>query len=184
MQHCGDKRNVDNSYIFLLTFIDIILHTTPKLLKHSLIYSCMHHFSESSEGIQDIRSGFRSESLVIVGSWDCDQWWWREPSYWHLQGDVFSTLVPGCHFSLEMTDRILKGFAVLSQIFLKFVHKTRQIGKNWCSNSAVDEWSRLNNHIVRAQTLGNFKRRLDKFNEWMRMIGENKLRCSHRDCHD
>ena len=27
----------------------------------------------------------------------------------------------------------------------------------------VDEWNRLNNHIVSSQTLGSFERRLDKF---------------------
>ena len=39
----------------------------------------------------------------------------------------------------------------------------REIGKNWFSNRVVDEWDRLGNHIVSAQTLGSFKRRLDKF---------------------
>ena len=39
----------------------------------------------------------------------------------------------------------------------------REMGRNWFSNRVVDEWNRLNNHIVDAQTLGSFKRRLDKF---------------------
>ena len=37
----------------------------------------------------------------------------------------------------------------------------RKIERNWFSNRVVDEWNRLN--IVSAQTLGSFKRRLDKF---------------------
>ena len=39
----------------------------------------------------------------------------------------------------------------------------RETGRNWFSNKVVDEWNRLNNHIVSIQTLGSFKRRLDKF---------------------
>ena len=40
----------------------------------------------------------------------------------------------------------------------------REIGSNWFSDRAVDEWNRLNNNnTVSAQTLGSFKRRLDKF---------------------
>ena len=38
----------------------------------------------------------------------------------------------------------------------------RAIRRNWFSNRVVDEWNRLNNHIVSAQTLGSFKKRLDK----------------------
>ena len=39
----------------------------------------------------------------------------------------------------------------------------REIGDNWFSNRVVDDWNRLNNHIVSAQTLGSFTKRLDKF---------------------
>ena len=38
----------------------------------------------------------------------------------------------------------------------------REIGRNWFSNRVLNEWNRLNNHIVSAQTMGSFKR-LDKF---------------------
>ena len=31
------------------------------------------------------------------------------------------------------------------------------------SNRIVDEWSRLSNHIVNAQTMESFKRRVHKF---------------------
>ena len=37
------------------------------------------------------------------------------------------------------------------------------MGKNWFSNRVVNEWSRRNNHVVRAETLGSLKRRLGKF---------------------
>ena len=39
----------------------------------------------------------------------------------------------------------------------------RGTGRNRFSNRVVDEWNKFNNHIVKAQTLGSFKRRLDKF---------------------
>ena len=39
----------------------------------------------------------------------------------------------------------------------------------------VDEWSRLNNHIVIAQTLGVLKE--DWTSLWMRMIGGIRKRC-------
>ena len=41
----------------------------------------------------------------------------------------------------------------------------REIGRNWFSNTEVDEWNRLCNHIVGVKTMGSFKRRLDKFME-------------------
>ena len=44
----------------------------------------------------------------------------------------------------------------------KFLFR-REIGRNWFSNRVVNEWNRFNNHIVSAQTLGSFNRRLDKF---------------------
>ena len=31
------------------------------------------------------------------------------------------------------------------------------------TNRIVDEWNTLSNHVVGAQTMGKFKRRLDKF---------------------
>ena len=34
--------------------------------------------------------------------------------------------------------------------------------KNWFSNRVVDEWNRLNNDFVSAQTLASFKRKSDK----------------------
>ena len=34
---------------------------------------------------------------------------------------------------------------------------------NWFSNKVVDEWNELSNHIVSGETMGSFKRRLDKF---------------------
>ena len=39
----------------------------------------------------------------------------------------------------------------------------REIGRNWFSNKVVYEWNRLSNRIVSGQTLGSFKRRLNKF---------------------
>ena len=39
----------------------------------------------------------------------------------------------------------------------------REIGRKWFSNRVADEWNRFNDHIVIAQTLGRFKRRLVKF---------------------
>ena len=37
-----------------------------------------------------------------------------------------------------------------------------EIGRNWFSN-LVDEWNGLSNHAISAETMGSFKRRLDKF---------------------
>ena len=42
----------------------------------------------------------------------------------------------------------------------KFRRETRRY---WFSNRVVDEWKELSNHIVSAETMGSFKRRLDKF---------------------
>ena len=39
----------------------------------------------------------------------------------------------------------------------------QEIVRNWFSNRMVDEWDRFSNHIVSAETIGSFKRRLDKF---------------------
>ena len=38
----------------------------------------------------------------------------------------------------------------------------REIGRNWFSNRIV-EWNGLSNHIVSSETMGRFKRRLDKY---------------------
>ena len=39
----------------------------------------------------------------------------------------------------------------------------REIGREWFSNRAVDEWNRFSHRIVSGETMGSFKRRLDKF---------------------
>ena len=39
----------------------------------------------------------------------------------------------------------------------------REIGRNWFYNMVVNGWNRLSNHIVSGETMGSFKRRLDKF---------------------
>ena len=38
-----------------------------------------------------------------------------------------------------------------------------EIGRNWITNRVVDEWNRLSNHIVSAEKMKSFKRRLDNF---------------------
>ena len=38
-----------------------------------------------------------------------------------------------------------------------------EIGRNWFSNRVVDDWNRLTSHVVSAESLDSFKRRLDKF---------------------
>ncbi len=46
------------------------------------------------------------------------------------------------------------------------LHKFRfskDIGKNWFTSRIVDEWNRLSSHVVSANTIDCFKRRLDKF---------------------
>ncbi len=40
---------------------------------------------------------------------------------------------------------------------------SKDIGKNWFTNRVVDEWNRLSSHVVSANTMDCFKRRLDKF---------------------
>ncbi len=52
------------------------------------------------------------------------------------------------------------------------LHKFRfskDIGKNCFTNRVVDEWNRLSSHVVSANTMDSFKRRLDKF-----MDGEDR----------
>ena len=39
----------------------------------------------------------------------------------------------------------------------------KEIGKNSYTNRVVDDWNRLSQQVVSAQTIGNFKRRLDGF---------------------
>ncbi len=39
----------------------------------------------------------------------------------------------------------------------------KDIGKNWFTNRVVDEWNRLSGHVVSANTIDSFKKRLDKF---------------------
>ncbi len=39
----------------------------------------------------------------------------------------------------------------------------KDIGKNWFTNRVVDEWNRLSSHVVSANTMDSFKRRLDEF---------------------
>ena len=39
----------------------------------------------------------------------------------------------------------------------------KEIGRNWFTNRVVDDWNRLSQQVVSAQTIGNFKRRLDSF---------------------
>ena len=36
------------------------------------------------------------------------------------------------------------------------------VGKHWFSNRVVNDWNRLSGHVVSAETLGSFKRRLDE----------------------
>ena len=39
----------------------------------------------------------------------------------------------------------------------------KEMGRNWCSNRIAHEWNGVSNHIVSAERMGSFKRRLDKF---------------------
>ena len=39
----------------------------------------------------------------------------------------------------------------------------KEIGRNWFTNRVVDDWNRLSQWVVNAQTIGSFKRRLDHF---------------------
>ncbi len=45
----------------------------------------------------------------------------------------------------------------------------KDTGKNWFTNRVVDEWNRLSSHVVSANTIDTFKKRLDKF-----MDGEDR----------
>ncbi len=45
----------------------------------------------------------------------------------------------------------------------------KDIGKNWFINRVVDERNRLSSHVVSANTIDTFKKRLDKF-----MDGEDR----------
>ena len=38
-----------------------------------------------------------------------------------------------------------------------------EIGLDWFINGVVDDWNRLSDEVVSAQTIGSFKRRLDGF---------------------
>ncbi len=45
------------------------------------------------------------------------------------------------------------------------IHKFRfnkDIGKNWSTSRVVNEWNRLSCHVVSANTMDAFKKRLDK----------------------
>ena len=39
----------------------------------------------------------------------------------------------------------------------------REMGRKWFSNRVVDEWKGLNGHVVRAESMESFKRRLSKY---------------------
>ena len=39
----------------------------------------------------------------------------------------------------------------------------KEIDRNWFTNTVVDDWNRLSDEVVSAQTIGSFKRRLDGF---------------------
>ena len=39
----------------------------------------------------------------------------------------------------------------------------KNIDRNWFTNRVVDDWTRLSQQIVSAQTIGSFKRRFDCF---------------------
>ena len=44
------------------------------------------------------------------------------------------------------------------------LHKFRygnDIGKNWLSNSVVEEWNKLSKHLVSAGTVDTFRKRFD-----------------------
>ena len=38
---------------------------------------------------------------------------------------------------------------------------SKEIGRNWFTNRVVNDWKRLSQQVVSAQTIGSFKRRLD-----------------------
>ena len=37
----------------------------------------------------------------------------------------------------------------------------KEIGRNWFTNRVVDDWNRLSQQVVSAQTIGSFKKGLD-----------------------
>ena len=39
----------------------------------------------------------------------------------------------------------------------------KEIGRNWFTNRVVDEWNGLTAHVINANTIESFKRRLDAF---------------------
>ncbi len=39
----------------------------------------------------------------------------------------------------------------------------KHIRMNWFTDRVVDEWNRLSSHVVSANTINTFKKRLDKF---------------------
>ena len=39
----------------------------------------------------------------------------------------------------------------------------KEIGRRWFSNRVVNDWNRLSSHVVEANTIESFKRRLDSF---------------------
>ncbi len=45
----------------------------------------------------------------------------------------------------------------------QFVFIVIYIGKNWFTNRVVDEWNSLSSHVVSANTIDTFKKRLDRF---------------------
>ena len=40
---------------------------------------------------------------------------------------------------------------------------SKEISRNWFTNRMVDDWNRLSQQVVSAQTIGSFKRKLDGF---------------------
>ncbi len=44
----------------------------------------------------------------------------------------------------------------------KFIF-SKDIGKNWFTKRVVDEWNRLSSHVVSANSIDTFKKRLDRF---------------------
>ena len=59
------------------------------------------------------------------------------------------------------------------------LRKTRfrtDVGKYWFTSRVVNDWNRLGRHVVSAESVGNFKKRLDECME--RSIGE-KRGCLH-----
>ncbi len=46
---------------------------------------------------------------------------------------------------------------------------SKDVGKNCFTNRVANEWNKLSSHVVSANTIDSFKRRLDKF-----MHGEDR----------